>query len=146
MFESEYDTAYRTMGDMDARQATISEWAEATFQHTGGGIVLHLLSEVVELCMAAGVSYGSMRSVFEDSWSRFEEKKAVSVREEAADVTILAMTFAGWVGFSLAEEVARKHEINEKREWGKPNALGFTEHTKQERTGLPQQAHDTEEV
>lgn len=109
-------------------QETIGTWADATFNHTSGGIVLHLLSEAVELCMAEGCTYDSMRSVFEDAVSR--RKPDTSGRVEAADVTVLARAYAHHEGFDLEDEVSQKMAINRARAWGKPNELGITEHVR----------------
>lgn len=108
-------------------QQTIGEWAESTFKHTQGGIALHLLSEAVELCMAAGCAYGCMRSIFEDAIAN--KKPTAMVEEEAADVVILVSALAHHAGFELSRVVDAKMEVNRARRWGEPNVHGISEHT-----------------
>lgn len=112
-------------------KSTISEWAEATFQHTPKGIALHLLSEAVELCIATKCSSAEMLSTLEDSFNKTAHKPAEewpSILEETADISILAIVMAGHVGFSLDDAIEAKMTINRARKWGTPNGNGYTEH------------------
>jgi NTP pyrophosphatase (non-canonical NTP hydrolase) len=99
--------------EMDALQRRIGEWAERTFpQHTDLSVFRHLLEEVDELTDAYH-EWGS---------------QARSLDEEAADVVILLMTLMHRRGISLAEAIAAKQAINERRVWGALDANGVAHH------------------
>lgn len=53
--------------------------------------------------------------------------------EELADIMIVAMSLAHRLGFDLREEVARKHSINLKRTWGRPDSKGVIDHERSAR-------------
>lgn len=89
---------------MDALQRQIGEWGERTFGEADPEAILaHLVEEVWELV-------GSQEP------------------EEAADVAILLCQFAHRRGFSLRDEVIKKHAINERRVWGAPDERGVVRH------------------
>jgi len=52
--------------------------------------------------------------------------------EEAADCLILLFQHAHECGYDLFEEVKKKHKINLKRKWGKPDKYGIIEHINKE--------------
>lgn len=116
---------------MDELQRIISEWAEKTFKHTDRTIALHLLKEAVELCMSIpSVTKGEIRQAVEGELAHVENSNK-NLREEAADVAILAFTLAGYDNFSLKIEVERKMGHNRLRQWGDPDTLGIREHVAQ---------------
>ena len=87
-------------------QDTLGKWANETFGkgvQTQEGITNHLVSEVIEFIES-------------------EEP------EEAADCFMLLLQHAHECGYDLLEEAQKKHEINLKREWGKPDKNGVIEH------------------
>jgi hypothetical protein len=110
-------------------QDTISTWAEDTFNHNTHGIALHLLREAVELCIAAGLGWEDIRGNAQVALTKgFDTGKEYDLAEEAADVAILTLTLAGYECFSLSDAVVRKHAINLRRVWNKPDVFGVSEH------------------
>lgn len=124
---------------MDDVQADIHDWAERTFRHNAVGIAAHLLAEATELYLAAG---GDPNEAYEivavelrrDKYAMTSDEYARTegVREETADVSILALTMAGFQGFSASQAVEGKMARNKARRWGEPNQHGFTEHVREE--------------
>lgn len=99
------------MSDMDALQASIGEWAAATFpDRPTSGIVKHMRREVEELDIA----------VEDDGGSAYE----------VADVIILALNLAHRMGFSAAEAVEAKMRVNRARKWGPADSEGVREHVR----------------
>lgn len=114
---------------MDDLQNGISRWAERTFTHTDKGIANHLLREAVELCQAAGLTKREIDLAVSLA-ARRDNYEPKLVEEEAADVTILALTLAGHRGFSLEKAVTAKHIVNQQRVWATPDEQGITEHAR----------------
>lgn len=114
-------------------QDSIYAWAEETFpEHTIETIVLHIVSEVGELAIAANVPWVVVVRVLIDAWSPENSKKKRTIVEELADLDILNQTAAGKLGYQLALLTGRKMHINRARVWSKtPNALGFRKHIEQ---------------
>ena len=50
--------------------------------------------------------------------------------EEAADCLLLLLQHAHECGYDLFEEAVKKHKINLKRKWGKPDKYGCIEHVR----------------
>jgi NTP pyrophosphatase (non-canonical NTP hydrolase) len=98
------------MNDLDRLQRTIGGWAEATFDHTACGIIEHIREEADELLAA---------------WRGLPTEK---VREEAADVGILLLTLANFLGFSLHDTIGAKHAVNQSRTWVRCDD-GITRHS-----------------
>jgi hypothetical protein len=116
----------RTMRDL---QGEISQWAESTFDHDERGIITHLIREAVELAFAAGMKPGEVSSICGNAVKKEEEKgKMRTIPEEGADVGILLLSLAGYVGFDLEEYILRKHVINIFRAWGPRDEEGISEH------------------
>jgi len=90
-------------------QDIIGKWGNDTFGigvNTKHGIVNHLLKEVDEL-------------------------RVSHEPDEAADCFLLLLQHAHECGYDLFKEAQKKHEINLKREWGKPDEYGCIEHIKE---------------
>jgi NTP pyrophosphatase (non-canonical NTP hydrolase) len=103
----------RRHDNMDALQQRIGAWAERTFpHHTDLSVFRHLLEEVDELT---------------DAYHEWGSQPR-SLDEVAADVVILLMTLMHRRGISLAGAIAAKQAINERREWGAPDASGIAHH------------------
>lgn len=84
-------------------------WSDRTFpQSTPQSIANHLLSEAQEL---AANPYDT---------------------KEIADIALLLGHLASRLSVDVASVAYQKFEINQKREWGKPNEKGFVEHVRQE--------------
>jgi NTP pyrophosphatase (non-canonical NTP hydrolase) len=102
------------MNDLDRIQRTIGGWAEATFDHTAEGIADHIKEEAQGLIDA------------------LEAGNPDKIREEAADIEILVLTFANFVGFSLYDAVmdpkTGKHAVNQSRTWVRCDD-GITRHS-----------------
>lgn len=115
-------------------QDTISTWAEETFEHDVAGIAKHTIREVVELACACGLEphiiHAQVDIALNDAEDAEEQGRPKGAEEETADVVILALAFAGYLGFSLEDALIQKHSINLLREWGKPDADGVTEHVR----------------
>lgn len=87
-------------------QDEIGKWANDTFGQnvqTYKGVLAHLCKEVIELV---------------------ETNEPV----EAADCFLLLLQHAHECGYDLMEEAKKKHQINLKRKWGKPDKHGCIEH------------------
>jgi hypothetical protein len=86
-------------------QSDAGTWANNTFGkgQTIDGILNHLVKEVTE----------------------FLETQEP---DEAADIVLLLCQHAHEKGYDLLAEARKKHEINVKRKWGKPDANGVIEH------------------
>ena len=91
--------------DMLVLQQDAGNWANETFgkSQTVDGVVNHLAKEVLELSQS-------------------------DAPDEAADCLLLLMQHAHECGYDLLEEGRKKHEINLKRKWGKPDENGVIEH------------------
>lgn len=90
-------------------QSLIGAWAKETFPNsTVHSIVKHMKDEVSEL--EASFTDGTPDPV------------------EAADILILLAQLADRMGWDLLELAERKHEINLKRTWGKPDERGVVRH------------------
>lgn len=84
-------------------------WSDQTFPlSTPQSIANHLLSEAEEL---AADPYDA---------------------KEIADIALLLGHLASKVDVNVASVARQKFEVNQKREWGKPNERGFVEHVRQE--------------
>lgn len=84
-------------------------WSDRTFpQSTPQSIANHLLSEAQELA--------------ENPYDA----------REIADIALLLGHLASRVDVDVASVAYQKYEINQKRDWGKPNEKGFVEHVRQE--------------
>jgi len=96
----------RLKGILNLQKET-GEWANETFGkgQTVIGIINHLIKEVCEL--------------------RDSDRP-----EEAADCLLLLFQHAHECEYDLLEEAKKKHEINLKRKWGKPDEYGVIEHIK----------------
>ncbi len=117
--------------NMDEVQQDISQWAEETFEHDELGICAHMLAEAAEAYFVAGGAWPTANSIIHHAYRDKIHDKEANLPEEAADVCILAMCLAGYQGFSLNGMVEAKMYRNRKRDWGEPNELGFTEHTRE---------------
>lgn len=86
-------------------QKEVGNWANRIFSkgQTTTGIINHLIKEVCEL---------------RDS----------DAPDEAADCLLLLFQHAHENGYDLLGEAKKKHEINLKRKWGKPDEYGVIEH------------------
>jgi NTP pyrophosphatase (non-canonical NTP hydrolase) len=112
--------------EMNAMQDKISKWAESTFDHNERGIALHLLREAIELCLQVdGIEDDEIRDAVDITFRKWRQ---TSISEETADVTILALAMAGYLGFDLEMAVGAKHAVNIVRTWGEPDGQGITEH------------------
>lgn len=100
---------------LEQYQARIGGWNLEVFggPERSRPTMKHLLREACELDVALSVA---------------DCKPTDDVRHEAADVAILLLALCERVGFSLAKAIDEKMAINEKREWGKPDAEGVVEH------------------
>lgn len=89
-------------------QHEAGSWANKVFGkcQTTTGIINHLIKEVCEL---------------RDSDSP----------DEAADCLLLLCQHAHECGYDLIEEAWKKHAINLKRKWGKPDEHGVIEHIRE---------------
>lgn len=117
---------------MDIQQEEITLWARRTFPgQSTESIIRHLLSEAVELACVT-LAAGEIQAIVDDAivkvGKRERRGEMIMAYEEVADVTILALTLAGYSGFSLKGAVEMKMERNRKRTWGEANTLGFHEH------------------
>ena len=106
-------------------QDLIGKWANDTFGvgiQTHLGVMSHFIKEVIE---------------FEKSHDP----------EEAADCFLLLLQHAHECGYDLFEEAQKKHEINTKRKWGKPDESGCIEHIRDndKPITLPKKANDVME-
>lgn len=117
--------------EMDLVQDRISAWAENTFTHDARGIALHTVREAIELAIAADCSNEEIAGSVKAALKK-ERNRTKSIDEETADVTILALAMAGYIGFDLSMAVEAKHAVNIVRTWGKPDAQGITEHVEGE--------------
>lgn len=95
-------------------QSEAGQWANDTFGkgQTVTGVLNHLIKEIRELYDASMVN------------------NVIDARGEAADCLLLLMQHAHELGYDLLEEAKKKHQINLKRKWGKPNEYGVIEHIK----------------
>ncbi len=91
--------------EMDELQRCIGEWGDAVFGtgDDGTACAAHLILEAVEL-------------------------RENLDRKEAADCAILLLQFAHRRGFSLREQIERKHAVNQTRQWGVPDKDGVVRH------------------
>lgn len=90
----------------DDFQEEVGEWADKTFAKSSPETVIkHLKREVSEL-------------------------EASGKPDEVADCILLLMHYAHKKGFSIFEECVKKHEVNKRRKWGKPDKDGVVEHVK----------------
>jgi len=98
----------RKLKEIATLQRQIGEWGNRVFGKSQSvrGLVNHLIKEAYELG---------------DSGNP----------EEAADCLILLFQHAHECGYDLFEEVKKKHKINLKRKWGKPDKYGVIEHLKE---------------
>jgi len=89
-------------------QKEVGAWANKVFgkSQTTIGVINHLIKEVCEL---------------RDS----------NAPDEAADCLLLLFQHAHEQGYDLIEEAKKKHQINLKRKWGKPDKYGVIEHIRQ---------------
>lgn len=86
-------------------QYDAGSWANQTFgkYQTVNGILNHLIKEVMEFL-------------------------TTQEPDEAADIVLLLCQHAHEKGYDLLLEARKKHEINLKRKWGKPDKNGVIEH------------------
>lgn len=106
------------MPTLDELQADIGDWARKTFpQATDTGTAMHLQREVSELLALCHVAdFGPIGADIN------------MIAEESADCLILLLNLANRIGFSLADAVTQKMQVNRARQWGQPDAEGVVEH------------------
>jgi hypothetical protein len=113
-------------------QDMIGAWASNTFpNHTKDTIAGHLLREAVSVALAAGVTEDDvMLNVVKELHKKVGTGRAhvMHLGEKLADVAILTLTEADYMGYDLAEEISAKHLVNMDRSWGRPDELGIAEH------------------
>jgi NTP pyrophosphatase (non-canonical NTP hydrolase) len=90
----------------DSFQDEVGQWADKTFMKSSPQtVVTHLKREVAEL-------------------------EETGEPDEVADCVLLLLHYAHKRGISIFEECVKKHEVNKRRKWGKPDAEGIQEHEK----------------
>lgn len=106
------DQALALLGSQEEDlQTIVGVWAEETFiESTNASICTHLRREAKEL----SEDYNP---------------------EEAADCLLCLLHFAYKNRFNLLAEAQKKHLINTKRKWGKPDAEGVVEHIRSQPVG-----------
>lgn len=115
--------------DLAELQASIGAWGDATFPRADrmaalDGVMAHLEDEVAELWDEIGkhdVLEGDGREVI-------VHPRPEKLREELADVFILACQAAHLLGIDAAAAITEKMAENRKRRWGRPDARGVVKH------------------
>ena len=122
---------------MDEVQYHVSRWAEETFNHDMLSIAAHGLAEAIAVYKAAGGRSTDIKDIVHHEWAKPRER--LDVLEKSADVAILMLCLAGYMGYSLRAQVEAKLDINRLRVWPDRNAergtLGFREHIKETNNG-----------
>ena len=118
------------MSGLDAIAAEVRAWQAETFgpadRRTGCYSRLdHIRREVGE---ARDAAYLVDRYTEEGANPAWLATARAELAAELADVLILLLSAADEAGVDLAEAVARKHQVNTRRKWGRPDAAGVTEH------------------
>lgn len=116
-------------------QNQIKKWSDGTFgkNRTGIPIIHHLKAETDEVIEA--LTNYHQESYLNGDITDFDKlrKNRERVLFEFADCFMLLIDAAAHEQITidmLTEATKQKLEINKKREWGKPNDLGYTEHIK----------------
>ena len=104
----EHENLARRLSVAQDLQKEAGGWANKTFgkSQTVTGVINHLVKEVYEL-------------------------KDSNEPEEAADCLLLLFQLAHEGGYDLIQEAQKKHKINLKRKWGKPDKYGVIEHIRE---------------
>lgn len=96
---------------LDDRQDEIGRWGDRTFgQSTPASVLAHLRREMQELA---------------------DETDPERRRLECADVLMLMLHLAHKEGWSLEDALREKFAINQRRQWGTPDADGVVEHIRE---------------
>lgn len=116
-----------TASTMTMLQTAIGSWARNTFpDNTAERIMAHLRTEVAELSEAV-VNPGATNR---------------SVDEELADVAILLLSLAEYMGINLRDAIRRKHEKNLDRTFAYDESVGFDRHIEEQTDTLSEEFSD----
>jgi NTP pyrophosphatase (non-canonical NTP hydrolase) len=116
-------------GNLNAVVKRIGDWAESTFDHDEKSIIKHMVREVTELALAAGVdAVDVVEQVFIAEHDHAVKGNMKRVAEEGADVFILLAALFNYMDADMYEEVIGKHGVNVMRIWGPKDEHGVSEH------------------
>ena len=116
-------------GELDAIALEVRRWQAETFgpAATRSGCFARLehirreVEEAQECAYMVDTYTARAQPESADVWRH-------DLASELADVFILLLSAVDEAGVNLAQAVARKHQVNTGRKWGKPDSSGVIEH------------------
>lgn len=136
---SKRDNAPMPIG-LDHFQHQVGSWGKETFpESTTHSTARHIFREAVELCVATMPRGMLMTALFDDLKGDIQATDRLGQRrsdphgppEESADILLLLLSLAHKSGFSLLAVAHTKHQENQARRWGEPDAAGVVSHLEQ---------------
>lgn len=115
-------------------QDMVTTWQDKTFPSaTTRTRFDHLEDEFTEL----------KRAIDDIEWGRandcddaFIARRRNEIGFELADMFLLMLAIAGGENIRVIHYIVRKFEINQERDWGKPNEKGYVEHIREIRNEM----------